>query len=174
MTAFPPAETLKPTRVRSASSLDDAVAQLGKMKQLQNEITAERDRRIAEINAEYGPDLAELDKAIDSQMIKIGAYVKKNASALFGKKKSTDLDSGRVAIAQSPTSVKVDDEDAAISFLQTKRGKLRQCLRTKVEIDKTAAKKLGAEIPGIRYVTGARRLQVTPKSLGSVISSQLP
>jgi phage host-nuclease inhibitor protein Gam len=164
----------KPVRVRSQKGLTEAVASLGRMKEEQQTLTAERDRRIAEINAEYGPAIQTLDEGITSAMQRIGAYVKKHHNRLFaGGTKHADTEAGRVAIQTGATITKVTDEDAAVAFLKRKRGKLADCLKTKHSLDKNKLKALQAEVPGVEYVSGRERLQVTPANLGTVITDEL-
>ena len=43
----------------------------------------------------------------------------------------------------------------------------------KHSLDKTRLKRLEAEVPGIEYVVGRERLQVTPANLGTVVSDEL-
>ena len=164
---------LKPTRVRSANTLDLAIRHLGEVKQHQSELLAERDRRLAEINAEYGPTIESLDGAIDAQMKQIGTYVEANREALFGKKKSTDLEAGRVALVSGRPTVQVDDQDVAIAALKKLRGKASTCVITKTSLDKRALLNLRPEVEGVTYVEGTERLQVKPVITGTLISAEL-
>ena len=161
-------------RVRSEGTLSNAVARLGEYKKQQNDLAAERDRQIAEIRAAYGPDIETLDHAIDVQMTRIGAFVKERRDSLFPDGvKHTDTPAGRIAVQTGAVVTKVTDEEAAIAFLRKKRGKLAECLRVKHSLDKTRLKRLEAEVPGIEYVVGRERLQVTPANLGTVVSDEL-
>lgn len=164
---------LAPVRVRSLPSLEDAIAHVGELKKEQDQLTAERDRRIAEIEAEYTPDVEAIDKAVDEQMDRIGRYVSHNAQLLFGKKKSTQLEAGKVAVRAGRTVAKVDDEEAAIAALKGRRGKVAACLVTTPRLSKTELAKQRPDIPGVRYVTGRERISVTPTALGSAISAEL-
>ena len=164
---------LKPVRVRSVPSLQEAIAHLGELKKDQDRLTADRDRRIAEIQAAFTPDVDALDQAINDQMARIGSYVDANREGLFGKKSSAQFETGKVAVRKGRTVAVVDDEGAAIDALKGRRGKVAACLVTKTSLSKAELAKQQPEIDGVRYETTRERLQITPTSLGSVISAEL-
>lgn len=164
---------LKPIRVRSLPTLEEAITAVGALKARNDEVTAERDQRIAEIKAQYTTEIEELDRAIDKQVASIGPYVTANAEALFGKKKSTQLAAGKVALVKGRTVAKVTDEETAIEWLKAKRGKVSACIAKKFSLVKTELAKQQPDIPGVSYERTRERLQITPTNLGTVISSEL-
>jgi len=166
--------TLSPVRVRSAPSLEDGVEHLGNLKARQAELIADRDRRLAEIQAEYTGDVEALDEAIDAQLDRIGRYVDANRESLFGKRKSVQLEAGKIAVRAGRTVAKIDDEDAAIEALKGRRGKVAACLVTTPKLSRTELAKQQPDIPGVTYETARERISVTPTALGSAISAELP
>ena len=169
------APDLTTVRVRSSNSLEEAVAHLGELKSHQNGLVSDRDRRIAEIKAEYTTEIDALDTAITRQMDGIGRYVDTAREALFGKKKSVQLAAGKVAVQSAKTTAKIEkeDKDKVIAALKGRRGKIAACLKTKYEPVLGELAKQQPAIEGVTYITSRERILITPTNLGAVISSDL-
>ena len=131
----------------------ELVYQIGELERRIEKIELEAADQIEQIKVEAATIIAGLETEIGSQVDALNAFATVNRPGLTfgGKTKSVVVPNGVFGWRKNPDSVKVEDEEAAVTELRAARlGKL--FVRTKYSVDKEAILKEPAKIAGLTQV----------------------
>jgi phage host-nuclease inhibitor protein Gam len=110
----------------------------------------------ARIDAKLAAITAQSRKTIEDMTLLLRPFAETELATQGGKKRSVDLLCGRLGFRQSPARLEVDDEAAALAWLEANASDIM--IRTKKEVKKADVKKAieaGGAVPdGVRLVPG--------------------
>lgn len=127
----------------------------------EQKILAQKNKRLAEIEAQYAPDLAEIAAAREDHAAMVQLWAEQNPAA-FEKKKSIEWPAGRFGFRTgNPQVVLLNRKWNLKTVLAAIKTSLPNFVRTKEEVDKDAILADYAKDPALQPTLAAVGLKVT-------------
>ena len=152
--------------LKTEAHLLEAISLLGEVRRDLSITKAELDDKIARLQRFYAPTIEEIQKNEQELVNQITTYCNNHFETLFkGNLKTAKLITGEISRRVKPTSIVVNDLDAALAKL--KELGLREFIRVKEEINKNAlldSPEIIDEIEGLELQKGLENLIIKPYS----------
>lgn len=168
---MPSTQDTAPIRVRSRTSLYDAIKHVGTMDARRIALRLKLAKQIETARARYADELANLDDAIEDQAQRLATYIFHYQDVLLGDAKTVMTEAGEIAIRALPVQVEITDQDAAVAHLENSGQDAY--IRRSVSLDKRALVKDQPAVEGLAYVENRQQIVVTPITSGEKIAVQL-
>lgn len=132
--------------IASREEADQLLRRIGELQLQVQTYEAEAEKEITEIQSQLQDHTTPLHESIEQYRKSLEAYATANRGKLFGKKKSLQLQFGRIGWKKGNPTLEVDDEDGLVDLIRRRlKGLAKQLIRIKESADKTALKKLSTE-----------------------------